>query len=181
VEHATRHGWRLCTSGPDHERQRPASCGVLPPALAETLVAGFSATTAVWSRKTTAGWPKVTRPRRHSSPRQRRPGSPCRRLGTAPAGSSLSWNLPRLDVVPFDARHQYMSTLHDAGAGRPRLIYLKGSVEAVLPRCSSALDVSGRATGLDEAAVHADVDDMAAQGLRVLAFARGECRPRRRT
>jgi cation-transporting P-type ATPase F len=83
-------------------------------------------------------------------------------------------NLPRLDTVPFESEHQYMATMHDAGSDQPRLVYVKGAVEVLLERCSKALDASGQWTTLDAQAIHRQADDMAAQGLRVLAFARGE-------
>jgi cation-transporting P-type ATPase F len=90
------------------------------------------------------------------------------------AADDRAWDLPRLDVVPFDAQHQYMATLHDAGEGRPRVVYVKGSVEAILARCTTALDAAGQSARLDATAIHAEADGLAAQGLRVLAFARGE-------
>ena len=81
--------------------------------------------------------------------------------------------LPRLDAIPFESQHQYMATLHDAGDGR-RVVYLKGAVEKVLARCSTALGEDGGRSALDVAGVLAQVDELAADGLRVLAFARGE-------
>ena len=81
--------------------------------------------------------------------------------------------LPRLDAIPFESQHQYMATLHDAGQGR-RVVYLKGAVEKVLARCSTALDADGEPSALDAAGVLAQVDELAADGLRVLAFARGD-------
>ena len=81
--------------------------------------------------------------------------------------------LPRLDAIPFESQHQYMATLHEAGGGR-RLVYVKGAVEKVLARCSGALDADGAPSALDAAGVLAEVDELAAEGLRVLAFARGE-------
>jgi len=103
------------------------------------------------------------------------PASPANRSASGRSGvADRAWDLPRLDVVPFDAQHQYMATLHDPGEDQPRIAYLKGSVEAVLARCASALDTSGQPARLDDAAVHAAVDELAAQGLRVLAFSRGE-------
>jgi Ca2+-transporting ATPase len=84
---------------------------------------------------------------------------------------------PRLDAIPFESEHRYMATLHDAGPGRPRPVYLKGSVEAVLGRCAVALGGGGEAIPLDAGAVHASAEAMAARGLRVLAFARGELPP----
>jgi len=81
--------------------------------------------------------------------------------------------LPRLDAIPFESQHQYMATLHDAGGGS-RVVYLKGAVEKVLARCTAALDADGEPSALDAAGVLAEVDVLAAEGLRVLAFARGE-------
>ena len=81
--------------------------------------------------------------------------------------------LPRLDAIPFESAYQYMATLHDAG-DRDRVVYLKGAVEKVLERCSAAVDAAGAPAALDAAAVHAEVDALAADGLRVLAFARGD-------
>ena len=81
--------------------------------------------------------------------------------------------LPRLDAIPFESLHQYMVTLHDAGAGR-RVAFMKGAVEKVLERCAVGLARDGEPSPLDADAVLARVDDLAAEGLRVLAFARGE-------
>lgn len=75
---------------------------------------------------------------------------------------------PRLDAVPFESQHQYMATLH---GGASRMIYMKGSVESLLARCSGALDANGEVGPLDADAVHAQVVAMAKAGLRVLAFA----------
>jgi Ca2+-transporting ATPase len=79
---------------------------------------------------------------------------------------------PRVDMVPFESEHQYMATLHDAGTGQERVVYFKGAVEAALARCTDALDREGRPVPLDHGAIHRTADRMAAQGLRVLAFAR---------
>ena len=71
--------------------------------------------------------------------------------------------LRRLDSIPFESQFQYMATLHASTQGH--ICYVKGSAEAILERCSD----------LDETAksqVMAQVDTMAKQGLRVLAFAK---------
>ncbi|WP_291067174.1 cation-transporting P-type ATPase [Hydrogenophaga sp.] len=81
---------------------------------------------------------------------------------------------PRRDAIAFESQHQYMATLH--GGARP-LAYLKGAVESVLARCSSALGPDGETAPLDAAAVHAQVETMARAGLRVLAFARLDTPP----
>ncbi|WP_018478751.1 cation-transporting P-type ATPase [Pontibacter roseus] len=78
---------------------------------------------------------------------------------------------PRLDAIPFESEHQYMATLH---GGKRRAIYLKGSVEAVLERCHQAMLPSGEPGELDKHAINQQVEQMANEGLRVLAFAMAE-------
>ncbi len=75
----------------------------------------------------------------------------------------------RLDTLPFDSAHQYMATLHAIGAGST--VYVKGSVESILGRCDRALRADGSEAPLDAAALHATVEALAEQGLRVLALA----------
>ena len=43
-----------------------------------------------------------------------------------------------------------MATLHDRGTGNPRVIYLKGSVESIITKCTASLDSEGRITELEE-------------------------------
>lgn len=81
---------------------------------------------------------------------------------------------PRLDAIPFESGQQYMATLHDAGMGQPRLVYIKGAVEQVLPRCETMLDEQGKPVSLDPDRINRQVEHMAARGLRVLALARHE-------
>ncbi|MEM6438043.1 MAG: HAD-IC family P-type ATPase, partial [Cyanobacteria bacterium P01_D01_bin.115] len=76
---------------------------------------------------------------------------------------------PRLDAIPFESQYQYMATLHD---GEMRKIYVKGSVEALLRRCAQMLDPQGQIIPLDAAQIEQAVEKMAAEGLRVLAFAK---------
>lgn len=84
---------------------------------------------------------------------------------------ALLQRFPRLDVIPFESAHQYMATLHSTGDGMPRRVLVKGSVEALLERSAQALSADGQLLPLDKAEIHAQVDGMAADGLRVLAFA----------
>jgi calcium-translocating P-type ATPase len=79
---------------------------------------------------------------------------------------------PRRDAIPFESEHQFMATLH----GSERVL-LKGSVEAVLARCSRQRNRLGEPEPLDRAAIEAAVATMAARGERVLAFAIGEAEP----
>jgi Ca2+-transporting ATPase len=82
----------------------------------------------------------------------------------------LARSHPRLDAIPFESEHQYMATLHDAGAGKPCEAYLKGSAESILPRCRAALG-NAREESLDLDSIRRRIDEMAARGLRVLALA----------
>ena len=87
----------------------------------------------------------------------------------SPAG--LTAQKPRLDSIPFESQYQYMATLHSAV---PRMIYVKGSVEAILQRCSHMMDGDGRCVQISPDHVEQGVSMMAEQGLRVLAFAQKE-------
>jgi cation-transporting P-type ATPase F len=79
---------------------------------------------------------------------------------------------PRLDLIPFESEHQYMVTLHAPPGNREHVIYVKGAVERLLDRCVDALGESGGHTALDKEDLRLAAEAMAAQGLRVLAFAR---------
>jgi len=70
----------------------------------------------------------------------------------------------RRDAIPFESENQFMATLHDTPDGAQRVI-VKGAPEVVLARCGDGPD------GIDPAALHAEVDRMAAGGMRVLALA----------
>jgi cation-transporting P-type ATPase F len=74
----------------------------------------------------------------------------------------------RLDVIPFESDFQYMATLHH---GRNNTIYVKGSQEAILKRCQQMLDTEGKPVAIQPNIIHQQVNTMARQGLRVLAFA----------
>ncbi|MEQ1531809.1 MAG: HAD-IC family P-type ATPase, partial [Methylococcales bacterium] len=83
-------------------------------------------------------------------------------------------NHPRLDAIPFESQHQFMATLHHNLAQDTRHIYLKGSLESLLNRCDAAFDQHMNKIPLDKPLLHQQLEAMAAHGLRVLAFARGE-------
>ncbi|WP_345224974.1 cation-transporting P-type ATPase [Hymenobacter koreensis] len=82
--------------------------------------------------------------------------------------TQLEQEQPRLDAIPFESEYQYMATLH---GGSRRVMYLKGSVEAVLERCTGAMLADGSAGELNREAINEHVARMAGDGLRVLAFA----------
>ncbi len=84
---------------------------------------------------------------------------------------------PRLDVIPFESLHMYMATLHQAGdaPGCEPVLYVKGSSDALLARCSAVATGDGGISALDESAreaLHHTVDALAHRGLRVLVLAR---------
>jgi cation-transporting ATPase F len=76
----------------------------------------------------------------------------------------------RLDSIPFQSEYQYMATLHQRSNGH--FIYLKGSIESILPKCACMLDEQGEQQSVDTDAISKQVEEMAGRGLRVLAFAR---------
>jgi P-type Ca2+ transporter type 2C len=75
---------------------------------------------------------------------------------------------PRLAELPFDSERARMSTLHREGEAV--LMLVKGAPERVLALCDDRLDENGT-TAIDRAALHDEAERLAAQGLRVLAFA----------
>ena len=82
----------------------------------------------------------------------------------------LEQALPRLDTQPFESQFQYMATLH---RNHPeQLIYVKGSIEAILKRCRQMLDEDGAVIALNSRQIEQAVDGMAKKGLRVLALAK---------
>jgi len=76
----------------------------------------------------------------------------------------------RIDTLPFESEHQYMATLHEVNGGR--VVFVKGAVERIVERCTRAFDAPD-ASHWNPKGVLSEAGGMAAQGLRVLAFARG--------
>ena len=84
---------------------------------------------------------------------------------------------PRRDVIPFEAQHRLMATLHHDHAGHA-FVWVKGAPEAVLPRCSRER-AGGLDRPLDPRAWEARVRAIAANGERPLALAFGVVEPGR--
>ena len=82
---------------------------------------------------------------------------------------------PRQDVLPFDATRQYMATAHAGDAGQ--IIYIKGALEKLLPRCVDRLDEHGQSVPFAIAEIEAAARSLAEQGMRVLLLARRLNRP----
>jgi cation-transporting P-type ATPase F len=80
---------------------------------------------------------------------------------------------PRLDTIPFESQFQYMATLHrQTESADCNIIYVKGSAEAILKRCRYQLDANGESANLNFEQTEKVTHEMAAQGLRVIAFAK---------
>ncbi|MCP4359171.1 MAG: HAD-IC family P-type ATPase, partial [Chloroflexi bacterium] len=73
----------------------------------------------------------------------------------------LLQEMPRLDAIPFESDYMYMATLHGRGEDKKPIVYIKGSVESLLPRCESAFDENMQAISLNPEAVQADISEMA--------------------
>ncbi len=78
--------------------------------------------------------------------------------------------MPRLDSIPFESQFQYMATLHQTDL--TKTIYVKGSVETILNRCQQMLDAEGQPIEVNREQIEQEVNCLAKQGLRVLAFAK---------
>jgi Ca2+-transporting ATPase len=91
----------------------------------------------------------------------------------------LEKQMPRLDSIPFESQFQYMATLHRSGTDK--VIYIKGSLEALLQRCTQALSSTGEPIALEPSTILQTAEAMAKQGLRVLAFAKKPVAPEQKT
>ena len=76
----------------------------------------------------------------------------------------------RTDAIPFDAAHRYMATLHHDHEGRAA-IHVKGAPETVLALCADQRAAHGGSEPLDADHWHRMVEDLAAEGQRVIAVA----------
>ncbi|WP_150301818.1 cation-translocating P-type ATPase [Pseudomonas profundi] len=85
--------------------------------------------------------------------------------------TSYTAEWPRRDEIPFDADKRYMATLNHDHHGQA-VALLKGAPERVMALCNSALDAQGAPVALDFADWQKHIDELAGQGLRVLALAR---------
>ncbi|MFD2514465.1 cation-transporting P-type ATPase [Pontibacter locisalis] len=80
----------------------------------------------------------------------------------------LGKDYQRLDSIPFESEYQYMATLH---TNQPNVVFMKGSVEAILERSALYMQPDGTTTTLNKRRILNEVEKMAAKGLRVLGFA----------
>ncbi|WP_228387478.1 MULTISPECIES: HAD-IC family P-type ATPase [unclassified Nocardioides] len=79
--------------------------------------------------------------------------------------------MPRTGSVPFTSERQYMATVNTDPATGQQVLLVKGGVERVLARCAAQMGSDGTSRPLEEDAVHAAAERLAAGGMRVLATA----------
>lgn len=96
------------------------------------------------------------------------------KAGLDPAG----WR--RVALVPFESENKYMATLSEDPDGGLHVL-VKGAPDRVLDRCSTQTGPDGRPEPLDHDFWSAQIDEIGAQGLRVLAAARTAADPGRST
>jgi magnesium-transporting ATPase (P-type) len=93
-----------------------------------------------------------------------------------PEGGIPAHDWRRLAEIPFDSRHRYMATL-DAGSDGRAMVSAKGAPEQILALCVDQHGQDGRAEPLDRDYWHSKVEELAAGGRRVLAFAAAAASP----
>ncbi|WP_415406120.1 cation-transporting P-type ATPase [Sulfurovum sp. CS9] len=76
---------------------------------------------------------------------------------------------PRTDLIPFESEHRFMATLHHDHIG-DSFIFLKGAPEQILEMCAYQRSVNGDQP-LDKNYWLDRIEELAAQGQRVLAIA----------
>ncbi len=78
----------------------------------------------------------------------------------------------RLAVVPFESETKFMATLHRLPCGSARIL-IKGAPDGLLDRCQHQFSADA-AESLDRVQWERRIEELSAQGLRVLAAARRE-------
>ena len=81
----------------------------------------------------------------------------------------LASSLPRIAVIPFSSERRYMATLHRDGDDY--VVLAKGAVERMLDLCGTQMGADGALRPLDRATMLRAAEQLARQGLRVLATA----------
>jgi magnesium-transporting ATPase (P-type) len=76
---------------------------------------------------------------------------------------------PRKDLIPFESEHRFMATLHHSHTGEA-FVFVKGAPEQILKMCSRQRSLNADML-LDKAYWLGRIEELAAQGQRVLAMA----------
>jgi P-type Ca2+ transporter type 2C len=98
-------------------------------------------------------------------------------LVVAAAKAGMTDKRERLDEIPFESDRMYMATLH-AGE-KENLLYFKGSPEVILRMCRYRLTNSGL-KDINAPEILARAEELAGEGLRLIAVARREVPPERK-
>src|SRR5262244_2727896 len=77
---------------------------------------------------------------------------------------------PRIDAIPFESEHKFMSTLHRTADGVEMLL-VKGAPEVILEHCDRQQMAGGAPVPIDRSRFLAASDKLAGQGERVLGLA----------
>lgn len=88
-------------------------------------------------------------------------------------GETVRAACPLLSRIPYESDLKYAASFHAGREKNAVLIFVKGAPEAIIPMCESMV-WGGAEAPMDREILMARKDDMAAKGLRVLAFAEGE-------
>lgn len=78
----------------------------------------------------------------------------------------------RIAAIPFESENKFMATLSVLPESDQSYIFMKGAPDRLLDRCHEQLDIGGGTSPLDRDFWNAQIDDLGAKGLRVLAAAR---------
>jgi len=73
---------------------------------------------------------------------------------------------PEVSAIPFESAYKYMATLR-----QDKTVYVKGSVDAILPFCTQMMNAKGGMIPLNQEQILKNMKALAGQGLRVLGFA----------
>ncbi|WP_042646277.1 HAD-IC family P-type ATPase, partial [Legionella pneumophila] len=82
----------------------------------------------------------------------------------------------RTDVIPFDARHRFMATLNHDHL-QHAMIFVKGAPEQILKMCQNQQINQGEVQPVNESYWKEQMDQVAARGQRLLAFAVKKTKP----
>ena len=97
------------------------------------------------------------------------------------SSSAVKKDFPRLDIIPFDSNHKYMATLHQSKNGEP-VVFVKGALEALLEKIDYLhLDSDNKISQEEKLNLQEQANEMAKNGLRVLAFAQKRLADTKRT
>jgi magnesium-transporting ATPase (P-type) len=83
---------------------------------------------------------------------------------------SIRSEYPRTDLIPFDAKYQYMAALNHNHDGEA-FVYVKGAPERILALCSHVLHEDGELHEMAHSEWEKRIEAIAAQGQRVLGLA----------